>query len=342
MKKILKKRWFRITAIIGILYVIFFIRQLYILNETFRKDAEMAPYAMKALTNPDPESEWEKNFYKIIQGGEHASRGDRYQEEGEYDLAIEEYKKAIELARESRSSAWVEGKDLAGAYEKSGHYDFAIKTINWIMPEANKEGTKELNDWKSRILRLKGDIKIQAKWEHIRAGDNHQKEGLSDLAIGEYNKAYDLAVEEDRKWGGGGSKWLIKKKIAGVYEKAGQYDLAVEEYKKAEALAEAPSKVYIKKSLADIYEKTGRDDLAIKEIDWIISSKSRGFLLKDFVNRRCRLLVRGYEKTGQYALAIKELEERILYESREDVREEFKGMKSRIEKLKAAKAQEGK
>jgi tetratricopeptide (TPR) repeat protein len=66
-------------------------------------------------------------------------QGEKYEEEGKYDLAIEQYKKALNMG----GPAWVERALLADVYEKSGQYELAIQEIDWIIAQNPREEVKD-------------------------------------------------------------------------------------------------------------------------------------------------------------------------------------------------------
>ena len=53
-----------------------------------------------------------------------------YYQKGDYEMAIKEYKKAIEM---SRYDQWESRYRLSEAYEKAGHYDLALREIDWLL-----------------------------------------------------------------------------------------------------------------------------------------------------------------------------------------------------------------
>lgn len=78
-------------------------------------------------------------------------------------MAIEEYKKAEEIAEKSGVKG-LHKWNLAEAYEKSGQYDLALKEIDWLISEGPRaEVIKELKTWKSRVQKLKDAKAAQEK-----------------------------------------------------------------------------------------------------------------------------------------------------------------------------------
>lgn len=72
-------------------------------------------------------------FYDVYQ------KGSKYEKEGKYDLAIEQYKKALEMNYDE----WMAKCGLADAYEKSGQYELAIQEIDWIIAQNPRQQVKD-------------------------------------------------------------------------------------------------------------------------------------------------------------------------------------------------------
>lgn len=65
--------------------------------------------------------------------------GSKYEKEGKYDLAIEQYKKALDTHHDD----WMAHCGLADAYEKSGQYELAIQEIDWIIAQNPRQQVKD-------------------------------------------------------------------------------------------------------------------------------------------------------------------------------------------------------
>lgn len=63
----------------------------------------------------------------------------KYEEEGKYDLAIEQYKKELDTHEED----WMAHCGLARLYEKSGQYELAIQEIDWIIAQNPRQQVKD-------------------------------------------------------------------------------------------------------------------------------------------------------------------------------------------------------
>lgn len=60
--------------------------------------------------------------------------GTKFDEEGKYDLAIEQYKKALNESRDNLD-IWIARCALADSYTKSEQYELALEEINWIISQ---------------------------------------------------------------------------------------------------------------------------------------------------------------------------------------------------------------
>lgn len=77
----------------------------------------------------------------------------KYEKEGKYDLAIEQYKKALDTHHDD----WMAHCGLARAYEKSGQYELAIEEIDWIIAQNPRQQVKD--EYIARKQRLEKLIK---------------------------------------------------------------------------------------------------------------------------------------------------------------------------------------
>lgn len=66
-------------------------------------------------------------------------QGIKYEEEGKYDLAVEQYKKALDTHHDD----WMAHCGLARVYEKSGQYELAIQEIDWIVAQNPRQQVKD-------------------------------------------------------------------------------------------------------------------------------------------------------------------------------------------------------
>ena len=198
-KKFLK---FFIIAIILIplLYGLFIFTILYIGRyqeiKAYEKGARNVEWqAMKQKIDARIDAQWN-----------HIHAGRDYEEAGQYELAIKEYKKTIELGED-----WMGHAGLARLYEKTAQYELAIKEIDWLISQKPREGVMDLYRATKK--------KIEAFWKESK----HAKTSKNDftIAIERYKEVFEHRepmLNEDAH------KGLIE-----IYEHMGQYDLAIKE-----------------------------------------------------------------------------------------------------------------
>lgn len=66
------------------------------------------------------------------------SQAVKYEKEGKYDLAIEEYKKAFNKGE----SEWMVRCGLADSYAKAGQHELALQEVDWIIVQNPREEVK--------------------------------------------------------------------------------------------------------------------------------------------------------------------------------------------------------
>ena len=75
-----------------------------------------------------------------------------YYQKGDYEMAIKEYKKAIEM---SKYDQWAPRYRLSAAYEKAGYYRLAIQEIDWLLShKLDKRVVDELTARKKNLTVL--------------------------------------------------------------------------------------------------------------------------------------------------------------------------------------------
>jgi len=113
--------------------------------------------AVKFPAHGTPAAEaYYKSVERIHTKNKYLDEGMRYAGQGEYDLAISEYKKAAELG-----DKWVPKMRLSQLYEKTGQYKLALQELNWLISKNPREDVlNELTERKQRIEKLtQEDIK---------------------------------------------------------------------------------------------------------------------------------------------------------------------------------------
>jgi tetratricopeptide (TPR) repeat protein len=132
MNKIIKRILLTIVTLVGIYLLVtlgtasYIVYQEHKTAEAGRKNIEGARIS-------------EERRSKIYNWGQILKNGDIYEKEGKYDLAIDQYRKALELgANKSVCKA-----ALARVYEKSNQYGLAIQEIDWIIAQNPREEVKD-------------------------------------------------------------------------------------------------------------------------------------------------------------------------------------------------------
>ena len=132
MKKTIK----RAILIVIILMLIPFLYKLGLLYYMFYQEHKTAEVGRNNIEGAMIIAERDAKISAIVMIEE---KGTEYEKEGKYDLAIEQYKKALEMG----GPEWVERALLAGAYEKSGQYELAVQEINWLIPRIARQEVKD-------------------------------------------------------------------------------------------------------------------------------------------------------------------------------------------------------
>lgn len=81
---------------------------------------------------------------KIYESGSIVNFGTKLEEEGKYDLAIEQYKKALAM-KVNNLEEWVIRCALADVYTKSDKHELALEEVDWIIAQNPRENVK--NDY---------------------------------------------------------------------------------------------------------------------------------------------------------------------------------------------------
>ena len=93
----------------------------------------------------------DKTWARISEEGEQIDKAMKLEKEGKYDLAILEYKKALEMGMSESEARY----GLSICYEKTGQYDLAIEQIDWfISKKPGEDAMKNLIQRKAHIQKL--------------------------------------------------------------------------------------------------------------------------------------------------------------------------------------------
>jgi tetratricopeptide (TPR) repeat protein len=177
---------------------------------------EPKTHSMKA----DPRSQTE------IVSGDHLTRGNSYFKKGDYDRAITEYNKAIEI---NPKYAWAYNS-RGVAYSAKGQYDHGIADFNRA-------------------------IEINPKYAnaHRNRGCAYRAKGQYDHAIADYNKAIEIKPKF----------WAAYYNRGIAYRAKGQYDNAIADYNKAIEINPRSVDAYNNRGVA--YSAKGQYDHAIAD-----------------------------------------------------------------------------
>ena len=178
-----------------------------------------------------------------------------YGEKGEYDLAIKDFTKAIEL----KPDYAIAYNNRGAVYRSKGEHDLAIEDCNeairlkhdYAEPYSNRGAAyRNKGDYDRAIKNY--DMAIRLKHDFVEAYYNrglayHEKREF-DLAIKDYNKAIELKPELFHPYYNRGNVYLQK----------GGFDLAIEDYSKA---------IELNPELGPAYCNRGETWLHLKEWD---------------------------------------------------------------------------
>jgi len=151
----MKKKTKIIVGIISVVICITFIFMGWFFYE-FAKAFKAHNVAVKFPAHGTPAAEaYYESAERIHTKNKYLDEGMRYAEQGEYNLAISEYKRAAELG-----GKWVPKMRLAQLYENTGQYKLALQELNWLISKNPREDVlNDLTERKQRIEKLTQDQK---------------------------------------------------------------------------------------------------------------------------------------------------------------------------------------
>jgi tetratricopeptide (TPR) repeat protein len=222
------------------------------------------------------------------------NRGIAYGKKGEYELAIKDYTKVIELKRDYAEAYYNRGV----AYVNKGEYELAIKDYTKAieLKPNNKEAYYNrgvcYGEKGEHELAIKDCTKaIELKPDYVEAyynrGVSYGKKGEHKLAIKDYTKAIELKPNYAEAYNNRGI----------AYGKKGEYDLVIKDCTKAIKLKPNNEEAYYNRGIA--YGKKGEHKLAIKDYTKAIELKPNDE--EAYYNRGVC-----YGKKGEHKLAIKD------------------------------------
>lgn len=197
--------------------------------------------------------------YIIVQGIQYRDH------KGEYDLAIAEFNKALELNPNS-AAAYI---NRGSVYKLKGEYDLAMADFTKTL-ELNPNSAPaycnrgqiygEKGQYDLAIAEYTKAIEVKPKYAfaYVDRGNTYREKGEYDLAIADYNKA----LEVDLRFA------LAYIERGNTYREEGQYDLAITDYNKALEIDSHFSKAYIERG--NTYRESNQYDLAITDYSKVI------------------------------------------------------------------------
>ncbi|MDR1346049.1 MAG: tetratricopeptide repeat protein [Bacteroidales bacterium] len=211
------------------------------------------------------------------------TRGNTYYDKCDYDKAIEDYNKAIELNPDDANAY----NNRGNAYALKCDYDKAIEDYNKSIEL--EPGLAEVYNNRGNIYAEKGDydhaiedynktitLNPDIADAHNNRGTAYGKKGDYDKAIEDYNKAIKLKPDYAGAYNNRGS----------AYNDKGDYDKAIEDCNKAIALNSDDAKVYNNRGNA--YNNKGDYDKAIEDYNKAIALKPDYARAYDNLIRLCQ------------------------------------------------------
>ena len=224
----------------------------------------------------------------------YTNRGNAYNDKGDYDLAIQDYTKAIELTPDDAEAYYNRGN----AYALKGACDPAIQDLTKAI-RLRPRYAKAYNN-RGNVFGRKGalDLAIQDysnaiefEPDYAEAYDNrgnaYNDKGDYDLAVRDYDKAIELKPGFAQAYSNRGN----------FYDAKGDYDLAVQDYSRAIALQPDCAEAYYNRCNA--HNRKGAFDLAIQDCSKAIELKPD--YAKAYNDRGT-----AYGQTGAYELAVQD------------------------------------
>ncbi len=183
------------------------------------------------------------------------SLAEQYEEQEQFDLAYEEYKKQLS-----------NGKESSELYQKLGHLASILKKSD----EAEEFCKKVVSLDPTNIAAYEQLMDICFENGHkftyyLSRGQKHILEQQFDHAINDFKKAI-AHCDDDKKLAS--TRYML----AGLYEESGKYNQAIDEYLKISDTDKVTSETYLK--LAKLYDKT---DFTESAVEILQRAKDDGF-----------------------------------------------------------------
>lgn len=238
----------------------------------------------KGITLFVPKTEGIENYYE---------RGDAYYKKGQYDEAVSDFTKALEINPKFAEAHYYRGI----AYDKMGLYDEAISDYNkaleinpkyalayyargFVYNQYKGQHDQAISDYSKAL-----EINPRFVWAYVSRGICYSKKGQYDEGISDFSKALEINPRDI----------LAYRNRGAAYHDKGQDDEAIFDYNKA--LEINPNDAVAYRERGDSYYSKGEYDSAISDFNKAIDINP-----KDAV----AYLYRGdaYEKKDRYKEAI--------------------------------------
>ncbi|MDH3576102.1 MAG: tetratricopeptide repeat protein, partial [Desulfobacteraceae bacterium] len=174
----------------------------------------------------------------VQDGGSYFKRGNSYLNEGQYDKAISEYSKAIEINPKDNKAYTKRGL----AYGRRGQFDQAISDFNKAI-EINPKDNKAYNN----------------------RGFAYSRRGQFDQAISDYNKAIEINPKYNKAYTNRGA----------AYARRGQFDQAISDYNKAIEINPTNTNAYY--GIGCIYSLQNNLSKALKYLELALENGHNNF-----------------------------------------------------------------
>ena len=166
-------------------FVVILLTGLFFLN--LKNDKASGSVASQQSKNNSPSQNFEQDIARAESYAVYENRGWDYAKNGDYERALQEYKKAIDVIQNMPGDKWPNLKKedvdrmnqqtridaqifsrygLVEALEKTGGYEEALQSVDWLMRNQQVKGKEEL--LKQKLEGMKQDLlhKIQQAKNH--------------------------------------------------------------------------------------------------------------------------------------------------------------------------------
>jgi tetratricopeptide (TPR) repeat protein len=189
-------------------------------------------------------------------------RGLGYEEKGQYDEAISNYTKALEINPRDAEAYYNRGV----VYNRKGQYDEAISDFTKALEINARDADAYYNrgivhnrksQYNEAISDFSKALEINPRYAdaYYNRGIAYNKKGQYDQAISDYNKALEINPRFAEAYKSRGS----------TYDDKGQYDEAISDYNKALEIDPRDAWTYYNRGV--VYERKDQYDQAISDYD---------------------------------------------------------------------------